>query len=419
MGKDGRQGMNAVAWHGKGAGGEQAARGLWTDDMMDPSPTVAFYAPMKPPDHPVPSGDRQIARGFIAALARAGFHVDLACRFRAWEGRGDASRQQRLERAGHWLADRLAERLATRPEATRPRLWFTYHLYHKAPDLIGPVLCREFGIPYAVAEPSHAPKRRTGPWAAWHAAAAGALARADAVFYLNPSDADCVSPLLKPGARERHLAPFTDIATYPRARRRREETRRALAAKFGLNPDRPWLIAAAMMRADVKEDSYRLLAEALQQVKSADWDLLIVGDGPARGRVEAMYGFAPGAAFLGALPAEELALVHGACDIAVWPSLNEAFGLSLLEAQAAGLPAVSGRNAGVANMIRDGETGILVPMGDAGALAQAVGRYLADPALRKEHGEAAQENTARRHSLEAAAAALNDCLVDLTRAATE
>ncbi len=377
---------------------------------------IAFYAPMKPPHHPVPSGDRRMARLLMAALEMAGHRVALASGLRVWDGVGDRDHQSGFEARAALEAEDLIRHYR---KAGVPDLWFTYHLYHKAPDLIGPVLCREFGIPYAVAEPSHAPKRRTGPWAAWHAAAAGALARADAVFYLNPSDADCVSPLLKPGARERHLAPFTDIATYPRARRRREETRRALAAKFGLNPDRPWLIAAAMMRADVKEDSYRLLAEALQQVKSADWDLLIVGDGPARGRVEAMYGFAPGAAFLGALPAEELALVHGACDIAVWPSLNEAFGLSLLEAQAAGLPAVSGRNAGVANMIRDGETGILVPMGDAGALAQAVGRYLADPALRKEHGEAAQENTARRHSLEAAAAALNDCLVDLTRAATE
>ena len=375
---------------------------------------IAFYAPMKPPHHPVPSGDRRMARLLIAALELAGHRVTLASSLRVWDGTGDRDRQSDHEARAALEAEDLIRHYRN---TGVPDLWFTYHLYHKAPDLIGPVVCRTLGVPYAVAEASHAPKRRTGPWAAWHAAAADALARADAVFYLNPSDADCVSPLLKAGARERQLAPFTDTAAYPQARRRRAETRRALAAKHGLDPARPWLVAAAMMREDVKKDSYRLLAEALRQVTPRAWELLIVGDGVARDAVEAMYRFAPGTAFLGALPAEELALVHCACDLAVWPSLNEAFGLSLLEAQAAGLPAVSGRNDGVANMIRDGETGLLVPMGDAGALAQAVGRYLEDPDLRTAHGTAAQANVADRHSLEAAAAVLNGCLADLTPAA--
>jgi len=376
---------------------------------------VAFYAPMKPPHHPVPSGDRRMARLLIAALRLAGHTVSLASSLRVWDGAGDRDRQaEHEERAALEAGDLI--RLYR--EKGAPDLWFTYHLYHKAPDLIGPAVCRAFGIPYAVAEASHAPKRRTGPWAAWHAAAAAALAQADAVFYLNPSDAECVAPLLKAEARDCQLAPFTDTAPYPHARAERAETRQRLAEKHGLDPKRPWLVAAAMMRQDVKKDSYRLLAGALQQVASRDWALLIVGDGVARADVEAMYRFAPHTAFLGALPAEELALVQAACDLAVWPSLNEAFGLSLLEAQAAGLAVVSGRNAGVANMIRDGETGTLVSMGDASALARAVDRYLADPACRAAHGEAASTNIADRHSLRAAAAVLNDCLAAIPRAAS-
>ena len=44
---------------------------------------VAFYAPMKPPDHPVPSGDRRMARLLMQALAHAGHRVVLASRFRS------------------------------------------------------------------------------------------------------------------------------------------------------------------------------------------------------------------------------------------------------------------------------------------------------------------------------------------------
>ena len=57
---------------------------------------IAFYAPLKPPDHPVPSGDRQIAQLFLAAMRLAGHEPILASRFRSYEGSGDPVRQARL-----------------------------------------------------------------------------------------------------------------------------------------------------------------------------------------------------------------------------------------------------------------------------------------------------------------------------------
>ena len=44
---------------------------------------IAFYAPLKPPGHPVPSGDRRMARGLMAALGAAGHRVVLASALRA------------------------------------------------------------------------------------------------------------------------------------------------------------------------------------------------------------------------------------------------------------------------------------------------------------------------------------------------
>ncbi|MCH8138397.1 MAG: glycosyl transferase family 1, partial [Proteobacteria bacterium] len=81
---------------------------------------VAFYAPMKPPGHPVPSGDRKLARLFMAALARGGHEVDLACRFRSWEGIGDGARIRRLQSLGEGLARRLIRRYRATEAAARP-----------------------------------------------------------------------------------------------------------------------------------------------------------------------------------------------------------------------------------------------------------------------------------------------------------
>src|SRR6185503_3774124 len=109
----------------------------------------------------------------------------------------DAGRQIRLKGLGAALAARYASQALCRPTAAQPQLWFTYHLYHKAPDWIGPRVADAVGIPYVVAEASFAPKRQAnGPWRTGHAAVESALRRADAVIALNSADVACVAPLV-------------------------------------------------------------------------------------------------------------------------------------------------------------------------------------------------------------------------------
>ena len=125
---------------------------------------IAFYAPLKTPDHPTASGDRLIAGLFARALEQAGHEVVIASRLRSFDGAGDRRRQLRLARAAKAEARRLRERWHGSSRA--PECWFTYHLYHKAPDWIGPRVSAGLGIPYVVAEASHAPKqagRRVAP----------------------------------------------------------------------------------------------------------------------------------------------------------------------------------------------------------------------------------------------------------------
>ncbi|MFD0390538.1 glycosyltransferase [Tistrella bauzanensis] len=93
----------------------------------------------------------------------------------------------------------------------------------------------------------------------------------------------------------------------------------------------------------------------------------------------------------------------------VWPAVREAYGMALLEAQAAGLPVVAGRSGGVPDLVTDGVTGRLAAPEDAPALAAAVAALLDDPNGREAMSRAAADQAARR-DITAAAAALNEAL---------
>ncbi len=367
---------------------------------------LAFYAPMKPPDHPQPSGDRRMANLLVAALRAAGHSVDLASRFRSYDGDGNGDRQRRLGAVGQRLAERLIRHYHD-AGCERPRLWFTYHLYHKAPDWLGPAVSRALGIPYAVAEASHAPKQRDGPWATAYAAAADAIAGADVVFGINPADAPCVRALMRDPSRLVPLKPFLDTAPYASARR----DRAGWARRHGLDPDRPWLLAVAMMRGGDKVASYRVLGPALQRILGHPWQLLVAGDGPAHGEVaDALGGLGDRVAWLGRQQPDALPGLYASADLYVWPAVNEAYGMALLEAQAAGLPVVAGRSGGVAELIADGTTGRLVPAGNASALASAVAGLLEDLPGRRAMGNAARARAARDHDIGAASRTLDAAL---------
>ena len=130
--------------------------------------------------------------------------------FAASTRRAMPARQARIAAAGRdaWPAGCSVAGGGVRP-AEQPELWFTYHLYHKAPDLLGSRGLHGLGIPYVVAEASTARKRAAGRWALGYAAAAAAIRRADLILGLNPADDDGVRPLLA-DARLRPLPPFLD-----------------------------------------------------------------------------------------------------------------------------------------------------------------------------------------------------------------
>jgi glycosyltransferase involved in cell wall biosynthesis len=375
---------------------------------------------MKPPFHPNRSGDRQIARLFLEALGAAGHQVELASRFRSRDGGGRQRRQQRIADIGGRLAERLLRRYRRMPAQHRPELWFTYHVYHKAPDWLGPPVAKALEIPYVIAEASFAPKQADGPWRMGHAAAGEAIAAAQAVFNLNPGDLAGVQALLGDRRRLIALSPFVDVQRYADGGAG-GDSRQVLARRYRLPSAEPWLITVAMMRVGNKRDSYRLLAEALAMLEARPWRLIVVGDGPVRAEVEAMFArFAQArvarvarVVFTGALDGGALRPLLAHSDLFVWPGVREPIGMAMLEAQAAGLPVVSGRNPGIAGILRDGCTGRLVARGDAEAFAAAVAELIDAPQQRAAMGARARRHALAHHDIAGAAATLDRVLGSL------
>jgi glycosyltransferase involved in cell wall biosynthesis len=362
---------------------------------------IAFYAPLKSPDHPIPSGDRRVAQLFLAALRTAGHDVFVASRFRSYEGRGDPARQARLASLGARLAERFLTRSRAKPE-TAPDLWFTYHLYHKAPDWLGPGIAASLAIPYVIAEASDAPKQASRAWASGRQAAERAIRQADAVIGLNPADRACVLPLLRNPWRWIPLKPFIDAASYsPQARASGQPAR---------------LITVAMMRYGDKLASYQILGEALAGLLDLPWSLEVVGDGPARRNVErALCPVRERVSWAGAIGATAVAVRLAAADLYVWPAINEAFGMALLEAQASGLPVVAGGGAGIGEIVMPGVTGLLVAPGDASAFSAAVRSLIVDVGRRAAFAEAAWQRVGAEHDVSIAGRRLDAVIASLQK----
>ena len=126
----------------------------------------------------------------------------------------------------------------------------------------------------------------------------------------------------------------------------------------------------------------------------------------SRGRGDAAGSGEDRVRFAGVLPEDALPPVYAAADLYVWPAVREAYGIALLEAQAAGLPVIAGREGGVAEVVDDGHSGVLTPPRDPSAFASAVATLLGDAERRRAMAAAAARFVSERCSIAQAAAEL-------------
>jgi glycosyltransferase involved in cell wall biosynthesis len=142
---------------------------------------------------------------------------------------------------------------------------------------------------------------------------------------------------------------------------------------------------------------------ALQALPDRPWRLRIVGEGEPKYETSLRnlardLRVQPRVDFVGAISPAKLSDEYEAADVLLLPSWYEAFGIVLVQAMAAGVPCVASNVGGIPSVVRDGETGVLFPPGDSGALAAAL-RQFEDASLRQQFGERGRTE-ARRFDLE-------------------
>jgi phosphatidylinositol alpha-1,6-mannosyltransferase len=153
---------------------------------------------------------------------------------------------------------------------------------------------------------------------------------------------------------------------------------------------RPIVLTVARLYARKRIEDL-LEAAALLRTRIAGVQFRIVGEGPEGPRLRALHerlGLGDTAVFLDHVARDVLALEYSRARCFCLPTVQEGFGLVFAEAMAAGLPVVACRAAAVPELVRDGETGLLVPPRAPAALAAALERMLDDDGMRKEMGMA-------------------------------
>jgi glycosyltransferase involved in cell wall biosynthesis len=151
---------------------------------------------------------------------------------------------------------------------------------------------------------------------------------------------------------------------------------------------------------------YKGVSVLLDALETLDADAVIAGTGPLAGALAAQAasrGLGDRVRFAGEVSEAELLALYHACDVFVLPSVTraEAFGVVQIEAMACGKPVIStSLDSGVPWVNQHDRTGLVVPPGDAAALARAIGALACDPARRRRLGEGGRARVEREFTVE-------------------
>jgi glycosyltransferase involved in cell wall biosynthesis len=190
-----------------------------------------------------------------------------------------------------------------------------------------------------------------------------------------------------------------DPAPYAALAARRDELRRRLRAAVGAPADAP--VVALVGELDERKQQ-RVVIEAVPHVleRFPTARVLFVGDGDDRPGLEAAIrerGLEEAIPMLG-FRADVPEILTG-CDALILPSRVEGFGYVLVEAMAVGIPTIASNVSSIPEIVEDGVTGILHPVGDSGAIADAICFVLANPEAARTMGNAGARRAAEKFAL--------------------
>jgi|Deesub1362A_J573_1020465.scaffolds.fasta_scaffold00173_30 glycosyltransferase involved in cell wall biosynthesis len=178
----------------------------------------------------------------------------------------------------------------------------------------------------------------------------------------------------------------------------RRDKRRAV--RYGLSKDSPVIVNVGILRS-VKghEVTFRAVRTVIERVPDARF--LIVGDGPARERLERMVDdldIRKYVIFTGFV--RDITEIYSLSDIAILSSWSEGLPQSLTQAMAAGVPVVATAVGGVPEVVIHEQTGLLVEAGDSQGLARGVIKLLEDPGLCRRLAEKAKQHVMDRYTMD-------------------
>jgi glycosyltransferase involved in cell wall biosynthesis len=365
---------------------------------------VAFYSALASTVERDASGDRTQALAVMAALRAQGHEVEVISEYKAklfWR------------RAARWRLPRALWAAHRRTRAFRPDAWLTFVSQADAPDVMGPLLTAGRGIRYVIYKSpcrgtTYADlRRREGDLRHLLAALPGwllhrvALRRADCVVVNKVADFEEYQRV--PAVRHKLglLWPAVPLDQFRPDEGDRARVRRAL----GVPADAAVLLSVGRLwdKSGRKATSLRFLIDATEELlqRGRRVRLVIVGEGSSRPEIEAHAAkLGPDVTFAGSVDYAELPAWYNAADVFAYPGLREFIGMVYLEAQACGVPVVAFANGGIPAVVKDGETGFLVPPMDQPAFVQRLDQLIRDGELRRRLGGGGRAHVEQHHDLE-------------------
>jgi glycosyltransferase involved in cell wall biosynthesis len=358
---------------------------------------IAFCTPFKPLTHPRISGDVTIAKDLAYFFQEQGHDV--------WNVPHISTRNIWKKPYTWGQAYTTMQQVETALlSAEKPDIWFTYHSYYKAPDILGTLAARR-NIPYIIFAPSHAPKRKK-PWStkAGYYLNKDALQNASHIFANKHRDIECLEQVVPP-ENITFIPPGIRTTAFVRDESERTRNRTKWKANNAVV-----VLTVAMLRKGTKAEGVEHVIRSCHALATEGHNisLVIAGDGEMRAQLESLaQNLLPEKHhFLGVVPTQQLPQLYSSCDIFAFPGINEGLGMVYLEAQSCGLPVVAWDHDGAPQVVNDNVTGIITPSYDMEAFTQAIGKLAASPALRANMGIAAATHAAINHNIQHNYAAL-------------
>ncbi|MEN8200402.1 MAG: glycosyltransferase family 4 protein [Thermodesulfobacteriota bacterium] len=351
---------------------------------------ICFYAPFKPLGHPHPSGDLIIGTGLHDFLVSRGHELlvasDLRSRWIYWK-------------PWRWW-EIVKERfmVARKIRAFSPDIWLTYHSYYKAPDLLGPGLCRKFHLPYSIFQGIYSTKqKRSLKGAPGFYLNRKALLQAGHLYSNREIDLENLKRIV-PNERLSYIRP----GIFPEQFQGNEEAGREKRNEWGVGEE-PLILSAAMFRPDVKTEGLSWMIKTLGGLAEQDipFKLVIAGDGSEREKLVSLANhYLPGRVlFIGRVNREKMYQFYSAGDLFAFPGIRESLGMVFLEAQSCGLPVVAFDNGGIPEVVQRGKTGLLTKPFDEKDFCRGLTSLLQDPEQRQIMGTTAAKHVRSQHDL--------------------